>query len=176
VPTVGGANLLLPLGPMDQRAIPIREDYLRFESAPLARAVAIAGPVTLTLWAATDGPDTDFMAKLVDVYPDGYEAIVLDGPLRARYRFGRRPEDVRMMEPGKAEKLVIDLWQTALTFEAGHKVALHVTSSNSPRFEVNPNNGSAPGGDPGTPRIAINTIYVDRAHASELTLPVLLRE
>jgi len=176
VPTVGGANLMLPLGPMDQRAIPAREDYLRFETERLERALAIAGPVTLTLWAATDGPDTDFMAKLVDVYPDGYEAIVLDAPLRARYRFGRRPEDVRMMTPGRAEKLTIDLWQTAITFEAGHKIALHVTSSNSPRFEVNPNNGSAPGGDPGVARVATNSIYVDREHASALLLPVLTGE
>src|SRR5438034_7198222 len=71
VPTVGGANLNLDRGPMDQRAIGARPDYLRFTTAVLGKDVVIAGPVSVEVWAATDGPDTDFMAKLVDVYPDG---------------------------------------------------------------------------------------------------------
>ena len=106
--------------------------------------MAIAGPVKVELYGATDGPDTDFEAKLVDVYPDGYEALVLDAPIRARYRNGRMPDDVEMMTPNAPEELTIDLWNTALTFEKGHRIALHITSSNSPRFEVNDNNGEAP--------------------------------
>ncbi len=78
---------------------------------------------------STDGPDTDFMVKLVDVYPDGYEAIVLDAPIRARYRNGRMPDDVKMMTPNVPEKLTIDLWETAITFEPGHKIAVHVAST-----------------------------------------------
>ena len=70
------------------------------------------------LYASTDGPDTDFMAKLVDVYPDGYEALVLDAPIRTRFRNGREPQDIRMMTPGAPEKLTIDLWPTAITFES----------------------------------------------------------
>ena len=85
------------------------------------------------------------MVKLVDVYPDGYEALVVDAPIRARYRDGRRAEDVRMMQPGEAAKLDIDLWSVALTFEKGHRIAVHVTSSNFPRFAVNPNTGEDPG-------------------------------
>lgn len=173
VPTVGGANLTLKRGPMDQRAIGDRSDYLRFETGELKQAVAIAGPVKVELWAATDGPDTDFMAKLVDVYPDGYEAIVLDAPIRARYRNGRRAEDVAMMEPGKPVELTIDLWNTAITFEPGHKIALHLASSNAPRFEVNDNSGTPPG-EPLKPRVATNTIYLDKDHPSALVLPVLM--
>ena len=145
VPTIGGANLTFDRGPMDQRPIGERQDYLRFETPVLAKDVAVAGHVSAEVWAATDGPDTDFMAKLVDVYPDGYEALVLDAPIRARYRFGRAPDDVRMMTPGAPEKLTIDLWQTAITFEKGHRIELVITSSNAPRFEVNPNTGEAPG-------------------------------
>ena len=109
VPTVGGANLTFERGPMDQRAIPARQDYLRFQTPALDHDVVIAGPVKVELYGATDGPDTDFMAKLVDVYPDGYEALVLDAPIRARFRHGRMPDDVQMMTPNAPEKLTIDL-------------------------------------------------------------------
>jgi len=172
VPTIGGANLTFARGPMDQRPIKARQDYLRFETPVLDNDVAIAGPVSVELYVATDGPDTDFEAKLVDVYPDGYEALVLDAPIRARYREGRMPDEVKMMTPGAPAKLAIDLWNTALTFEKGHRIALHITSSNSPRFEVNDNNGEAPG-EHLPPRVATNTIYVDKEHPSALVLPVV---
>jgi uncharacterized protein len=98
---------------------------------------------------------------------------VLDGPIRARYRNGRMPDQVRMMTPATPEKMTIDLWNTALTFEAGHRIELVITSSNSPRFEVNRNNGAAPG-DQSTPaRVATNTIYMDKEHPTALVLPMI---
>jgi len=176
VPTVGGANLTFERGPMDQRAVGERGDYLRFKTPVLDKPVTIAGPVKVELYGATDGPDTDFMAKLVDVYPDGYEALVLDAPIRTRYRNGRMPDDVKMMTPGAPEELVIDLWSTAITFEKGHRIELHITSSNSPRFEVNANTGEAPGEHKLTPRVATNSVYMDAAHPSALVLPVVYPE
>jgi predicted acyl esterase len=173
VPTVGGANLTFERGPMDQRAIPARQDYLRFQTPVLDKDLVISGPVKVELYGATDGPDTDFMAKLVDVYPDGYEALVLDAPIRARFRDGRMPDDVKMMTPGAPEELTIDLWSTAITFEKGHRIAVHVTSSNSPRFEVNPNTGEAPGKHSLKPRVATNSVYMDASHPSALVLPVV---
>ena len=173
VPTVGGANLTFDRGPMDQRAIPPRPDYLRFTTPVLDRDVVVTGPVKVELYGATDGPDTDFMAKLVDVYPDGYEALVLDAPIRARFRGGRMPDQVKPMTPGAPEELVIDLWSTAITFEKGHRIALHVTSTNSPRFEVNPNTGEPAGEHKLPPRVARNSVYMDAAHPSALVLPVV---
>lgn len=173
VPTVGGANLTFDRGPMDQRAIPARADYLRFQTPVLDKDVIISGPVKVELFGATDGLDTDFTAKLVDVYPDGYEALVLDAPVRARYRNGRMPDQVKMMTPGAPEELDIDLWSTAITFEKGHRIALHVSSSNSPRFEVNPNTGEPAGEHRLKPRVATNTIYMDESHPSALVLPVV---
>jgi putative CocE/NonD family hydrolase len=173
VKTFGGANLTFDRGPMDQRAVGERQDYLRFSTPPLTEAVAITGPVSAELWVATDGPDTDFMATLVDVYPDGYEALVLDAPIRVRYRNGRmKASDVKMMTPGKPEKVTIDLWATSLLFEKGHRIALHVTSSNSPRFDVNDNSGTEPG-EPKKFRVATNTVYFDKSHLSALVLPVV---
>lgn len=172
-PTFGGANLTFDRGPQDQRQVGERPDYLRFATPPLEKDVTISGPVKVELYAATDGPDTDFMAKLVDVYPDGYEALVLDAPIRTRFRYGRTPQDIRMMTPGAPEKLVIDLWPTAITFEKGHRIALHVTSSNAPRFDVNPNTGEAIGSSKTPPRVATNSIYLDEAHPTALVLPVV---
>jgi hypothetical protein len=172
VPTFGGSNLTFDRGPQDQRQVKPRQDYLRFQTPVLDHNVAIAGPVKVELYGATDGPDTDFEAKLVDVYPDGYEALVLDAPIRARYRNGRMPDEVEMMTPNAPEEMTIDLWNTALTFEKGHRIALHITSSNSPRFVVNHNNGDT-AADPKPPRVATNTIYFDKDHPSALVLPVV---
>lgn len=173
VPTVGGANLTLPLGPMDQRKIGEREDYLRYETPVLEQDVSIAGPVYVDLYVSTDVPDTDFMVKLVDVYPDGYEALLLDAPLRTRYREGREPGQIKMMQPGKTVKLHIPIGGTANTFEVGHKIALHITSSNAPRFEVNRNTGEPIGVENKKPRVATNTIHHDADHPTALVLPVV---
>ena len=172
VETIGGANLTMALGPMDQRPIGDREDYLRFETPVLEEDVMIAGAVMMELYAATNGPDTDFMVKLVDVYPDGYEAIVLDSALRTRYRNGRMPDEIEMMTPNAPALLEIDLWDTAITFEEGHKIAVHVTSSNYPRFDVNPNTGGNPGPD-AEMRAAENTIYMTSDRPSAIILPVI---
>jgi len=173
VPTYGGQNLRLEKGPMDQRPIGERTDYLRFETPKLKDDVVIAGKVDMELFASTDGFDTDFMVKLVDVYPDGYEAIVLDCPLRTRYREGRTREDVKMMSPRRPEKLAIDLWSTAITFEKGHRIAVHISSSNYPRFEVNPNTGDPPGALIQPPRIAHNQIHHDVEHPTAIVLPIV---
>lgn len=107
VPTFGGANynnnreFPITVGPVDQRQIGERPDYLRFHSAPLELDLHVQGRIDVELWVATDAPDTDFMVKLVDVYPDGYEAVILDTALRARFRYGREPGDVEMMKPGR---------------------------------------------------------------------------
>jgi len=173
VPTVGGANLTLPIGPMDQREISGRSDYLRFETPELEEDLSIAGPVYAELVVSTDVPDTDFVVKLVDVYPDGYEALLMDAPYRCRYRNGRAPEKIAMMEPGKPTLLRIPLGGIANTFEAGHKLAVHVTSSNAPRFEVNRNTGEPIGVTDQEPRIANNTIHHGADHPSAIVLPVV---
>lgn len=178
VPTIGGANYNnnrqypITVGPVDQRSIKDRADYLRFQTAPLAEDLTIQGQVLFKLWAATDAPDTDFMVKLVDVYPDGYEALILDSTIRARYRRGREARDVLMMKPNQPEEMTIDLWSTSLTFEKGHRIAVHISSSNYPRFEVNPNTGEAAGKSSLTPRVAKNAIYHDKSRQTALILPV----
>ena len=179
VPTVGGANynnlpdrFPISVGPMDQREISGRQDYLRFQTEPLTEDVTVQGHIDVELWAATDGPDTDFIVKLIDVYPDGYEAILLDSPIRARFRNGRAPADIRMMTPGRPELMILDLWNISQTFEKGHRIAVHVTSSNYPRYELNANTGEAAGSSTIPPRVATNTVYHDYDHPTAIVLPI----
>lgn len=176
VPTVGGQNLGSDVGPRDQREIGERQDYLRFQTPMLEQDIVVAGHIDMELFVSTDALDTDFVVKLVDIYPDGYEALILDYPIRARFRDGQEPGDAKMMTPGKIEKLLINMWSTAQTFEAGHRIGVHVSSSNYPRFAVNPNNG-APLDDLGTPaKVADNTIYFDAEHPSAIILPIVTEE
>lgn len=170
VPTIGGANLSVKKGPMDQRATGERKDILKFVSPVLTSPVEVTGRVTVELWASSDAPDTDFMAKLVDVYPDGTERLVLDSACRARFREGLDHEV--FMKSGEVYKFSLDLWSTSLIFSKGHRIAIHVTSSNDPRFDPNPNTGKSLRADD-TTRVAKNTIHHDLAHASRVLLPIV---
>ncbi|MFP5262197.1 MAG: CocE/NonD family hydrolase [Blastocatellia bacterium] len=170
VPTVGGANLNIKKGPMDQRAVGDRKDLLKYATSALAAPVEVTGRVAVELWAESDAPDTDFMAKLIDVYPDGTERLVLDSAVRARFREGFDREV--FMKRGEVYRFTIDLWSTSIIFNKGHRIAIHVTSSNDPRFDPNPNTGKPLRAD-GDTRIATNAIHHDRAHPSRVLLPVV---
>jgi hypothetical protein len=170
VPTVGGALLFGKKGPLDQRAIGERKDVLKFVTAPLAAPLEVTGQVIVELLAESDCPDTDWMAKLVDVYPDGTERLVLDNALRARFREGFEQEV--WMKKGEVYKFKLDLWSTSLVFNKGHRIAVHVSSSNNPRFDPNPNTGKPMRAD-GETRVATNTIHHSKTYPSRVLLPVV---
>ena len=170
VPTIGGANLMLPKGPLDQRPLQKRTDILRFRTQPLAGPLEVTGRVRVHLHVSTDVPDTTFMAKLIDVYPDGQEALVLDSAVMARYWGGL--DKPAPLEKGKVYALTIDLWSTALVFDKGHRVAVHVASSNSPRYEVHPNSYEPVASYDGAP-VATQRVHVSARHASRVVLPVI---
>jgi putative CocE/NonD family hydrolase len=170
VPTIGGSNLNIKKGPMDQRAVGNRKDLLKFTTGALDSPVEVTGRVVVELWVESDAPDTDFMAKLIDVYPDGSERLVLDSAFRARFREGFNREV--FMKKGEVYKLTLDLWSTSIIFNKGHRIAIHVTSSNDPRFDPNPNTGKPLRADVET-RVANNTVHHDGAHPSRALLPVI---
>jgi putative CocE/NonD family hydrolase len=176
VPTFGGQLCCypaqLPPGAFDQRPVEQRMDVLVFKTEPLEHDVEVTGPVTLTLWAATSAPDTDFTAKLVDILPDGYARNLTDGIIRARYRQGT--DQPRPITPGEVYEYRIDLWATSNLFRRGHRIGLEVTSSNFPRFDRNPNTGHELGADAEL-RPALQTVFHDRDHPSRLTLPIIPR-
>jgi hypothetical protein len=168
-PTHGGQNLLLPAGPFDQRQVSGRADVLKFATDPLGQPVEITGQVFVKLFVSTDAPDTDFTAKLVDIYPDGREILMLDNIRRLKFRNGY--ETPEPLPAGEIGELTIDLWSISLMFNTGHRIGVQISSSNHSRFEINPNSGD----DWPTAtnkRVANNKVYVDAAHPSALILPV----
>jgi putative CocE/NonD family hydrolase len=173
VPTRGGAVCcnpkMIPWGPMDQRAIERRADVLVYSTAPLKQDTEVAGPVEVVLYAATSARDTDFSAKLVDVYPDGYARNLTDGLERLRYR--NSLERAELATPGVVYKVTIDAGVTSNVFLKGHRIRVEVSSSNFPRFDRNPNTGGPIADETRFVR-ASQTVYHDREHPSALVLMV----
>jgi uncharacterized protein len=161
--------LLYPaLGPRDHR--PVEGRLLTYTSDALEEDLAVVGPVTAVLHAASSAPDTDWVVRLCDVWPDGRSLSVCDGVLRARYRDSlERPT---LLQPGQVYRFDVDLSSTAQVFAAGHRIRVQVTSSDFPRYDRNLNTGG-PFGEESDPRVARNTVFHDAARPSHLLLPLL---
>ncbi|GCF07790.1 CocE/NonD family hydrolase [Dictyobacter arantiisoli] len=175
VMTRGGALLMTPeypAGPFDQRPTEQRSDVLVYSTEILTEAVEVTGPISVRLWAISSAPDTDFVARLVDVYPDGSARNLTDGIIRARYRNFTAGEAPSLLEPGQAYEYTIDLWATSNVFQAGHRIRLDITSSNFPRWDRNPNTGHDLGVDSEL-AVAHQTILHDAAHPSFVSLPLI---
>jgi putative CocE/NonD family hydrolase len=194
VPTIGGnissGNDILLQGGWDQRGgehvwnfqkpIPLssRNDVLVFQTEPLADDVEVTGEIEVKLWISSTASDTDFTAKLIDVYPPsldfpgGFDLNIGDGIQRARFRDSLKHEN--MMKPGEIYPLTVKLYPSSNVFKRGHRIRVDVSSSNFPRFDVNPNTGE-PLADHRRIQIAVNTIHHNAAHPSHILLPIIPR-
>jgi putative CocE/NonD family hydrolase len=193
VPTVGGAitsmEPLISGGAYDQREregmfahaapyLPLasRPDVVVFETPVLDEDVEIIGPVVAHLWVASDAPDTDITAKLIDVhppsadYPQGFAMNLTEGILRLRYRDD--PANPKMLEPGVPVRITVELFPTANLFKAGHRIRLDIASSEFPHYDVNSQTGE-PEGAWRRMQVATNTLFVDASRPSHLVLPVV---
>jgi uncharacterized protein len=190
VPTIGGSvSGRLKDGAYDQRERPeffgskppylplrARQDVLVFQTEPLAEDVTVIGPISVRLFGSSTATDTDFTAKLVDVYPPsadlprGFDLNVTDGIIRARYRGGRLKQE--LIVPGQVYEFTVRPFPTANVFKKGHRIRLDISSSNFPRFDVNPNTGE-PLGQNRRMITANNTIYHSPARASQVLLPIV---
>jgi putative CocE/NonD family hydrolase len=194
VPTIGG-NLssvagILEAGGFDQRARPNtlfakdqlplseRRDVLVFQTAPLDRDIEVTGPVTVHLYVSSSAVDTDFTAKLIDVYPPnpdyplGFDLNIGDSIIRMRYRDSL--EKPQLMKPGFVYKATIELYPTANVFAKGHRIRVDISSSNFPRFDLNPNTGEPL--QQHRRQIAVdNTVYHNAVQASHVVLPIVPR-
>lgn len=192
VPTIGGgisaANPIMKPGAFDQRGDPSRffgsedtqplsgrDDILTFQTEPLERDAEVTGSIEVHLWASTTGLDTDFTAKLLDVYPpssefpEGLDINISDSIIRARYRNGF--EQSELTEPNEVYEYVFELYPTSNVFAKGHRIRVDISSSNWPRFDVNHNTGRPLGTDR-TYEVARQTIHHCTAHPSYVLLPV----
>ncbi len=153
-----------------------RPDVLVFQTEPLATAVEVTGAVRVHLWVSTSAADTDFTAKLLDIYPasedwpEGYHLNLTDSIMRLRFREGADRE--RFVPPGDVVEVEIDLYPTSNVFAPGHCIRVDISSSNFPRFDINPNTGEPIGRHTHT-EVARNAVYRDAARSSCLVLPVV---
>jgi len=173
VPSVGGntcCGIPTPAGPRDQRTIESRADILVYTSDYLERDLEATGPVKVVLHASSDAVDTDFVAKLIDVHPDGRSMGMAEGIVRARYR--ESLSQPKPLEPGKVYEFTIDLVGTSNVFLAGHRIRVDITSSHFPQFDRNPNTGD-PFGTTANVKVARQTVYHDAGRASHVVLPVV---
>ncbi len=192
VPTLGGpissGDDIMQQGAWDQRGgpqfwnwpnpLPIsaRNDILVFRTEPLEADVEVTGEIEVKFWASSSAVDTDFTAKLIDVYPPsadfphGFDLNIGDGIVRARFRDSLKKEV--FMEPGKIYPFTLKIYPTSNVFKKGHRIRVDISSSNFPRFDVNPNSGE-PLAENRRVVIATNTLVHDRAHPSHIVLPVI---
>jgi putative CocE/NonD family hydrolase len=173
VPTRGG-NLLMTgkylRGPVDQLRTEMRPDVLLFTSEPLPSPMEVTGRVTLVAWVASATADTDLVARLCDVQPDGRSYNIVDGILRLRFREGLDRE--KLLDPGEVYRVEVDLWSTSHVFGAGHRLRLQVCASDFPRYDRNPGTGqTAADVDHILPQR--NRLFHDPARPSHLLLPVI---
>jgi len=178
VPTTGGvggggtmdANVF---GVQDQQEVERRHDILAYTSPPLEADLEVTGPVVVKLWAASSAPDTDFTAKLVDVWPNGKAYNLTQGIVRARYR--ESVSEAKLIEPGKIYEYTLDLFATSNVFKAGHRIRVDISSSNFPWCDRNLNTGH-PIGEDAEMQVAVQTIHHDKQHPSHIILPVIPRQ
>ncbi len=171
VPSIGGATFgAVGPGPYDQRPVEQRQDVLVYSTPPLREPIEVTGPISVTLYATTTAPDTDFTAKLVDVRPDGYAQILQDGIVRAR---SQQPNSA-LIQPGRTYEYGIDLWATSNVFQVGHRIRVELSSSDFPHFDRNLNTGDPPA-QATNPIKATQTIYHDAERSSHITLPIIPR-
>ena len=192
VPTIGGnissGGGILLQGAWNQKggehvwnfkvSLPLsaRNDVVVFQTEPLSRNLEVTGELSVKLWASSSALDTDFTAKLLDVhppsadYPDGFDMNIADGIVRARFHESLKEE--KLLEPGVIYPFTIKLYPTANVFKKGHRIRVDISSSNFPRFDLNPNTGE-PLNDHRRLEIATNVIYHDRERPSHIVLPVI---
>ncbi|HLI08137.1 MAG TPA: CocE/NonD family hydrolase [Ktedonobacteraceae bacterium] len=160
-------------GPDDYSAIERRDDVLVYVTAPLNQEIEVTGPIRVELYASSSVPDTDFTAKLVDIWPTGFAQRLCDGMVRARFRKGMAHPT--LIEPNKIYHYTIDCWNTAQVFKPSHRIGLEISSSAFPKYDRNLNTG-APLGLTTEMAVAEQKIYHDEEHPSALVLPIIAGE
>jgi len=157
-------------GPDDYSAVERRDDMLVYVTEPLDEDTEVTGPIKVDLYASSSAPDTDFTAKLLDIWPTGFRQRLCDGIVRARFRDGM--DKPSLIEPGKIYHYTIDCWNTAQVFKAGHSIGLEIASSAFPKFDRNLNTGS-PLGMTTEMAVAEQKIFHDVGHPSAVVLPII---
>ncbi|WP_405168105.1 CocE/NonD family hydrolase [Nocardia sp. NBC_01499] len=174
VPSIGGHSCCgigeTPQGPLDQTAVEQRSDVLTYSTDPLGSDIEVTGPITVKLWASSTATDTDFVARLEVVSPDGSAVNLNNGIVRAVYRDSLTAPTP--LVPGQPYLFTIKVWPTSYLFKAGDRICIAIASSDYPQYAPNPNTGD-PFGDNARAVPATQTIYKDAEHPSSVSLPII---
>lgn len=178
VPSLGGHSCcnftVSPMGPQDQRAVENMNSVLVYTSDLIDQELLVAGPVSVDLWFSTSVVDTDFTAKLVDVFPDKRAINLTEGIVRTRYRDSL--ESPSLIQPHQVYGITIELGNTCNLFKQGHRIRLEVSSSNFPHWDRNSNSGNLISRDTFADFVvATQVVFHDANRPSCLRLPVLRR-
>lgn len=168
VPSIGGGATGALL---DQTPVQRRDDVLVYTAPPAVQDTLLIGAVSLSFWAQTDGRDTDFTAKLVDVHPDGFAHIIADRIVRGRFRQGAKLPP-QLLVPNRALPYELELGYTGMVLRTGHRLRLEISSSNFPKYQRNLNTGASNELTAVT-RTARNMILHDSQHPSVLRVPTV---
>jgi len=160
-------------GPDDYRVVEERADVLVYTSEPLTDDIEVCGPIRVRLAAASSARDTDFTAKLIDVWPNGFAQRLNDGMVRARFREGM--DKPSLIDPGRVYDYDLDLWNTCQLYRKGHRVRIEISSSAFPKYDRNLNTGE-PLGQTARMQVAEQKIYHDREHPTYVVLPIVPRK
>jgi len=181
IPTIGGNNLCpdiggtIACGPMDQASNDARDDVLVFTTKAMDSTLYLTGPLFATLYVTSDAVDTDFMVRITDVYPTGESILIQDSAIRMRWREGGLTPVY--MNKGQVYEANLNIWNTSWAIAPGHSLRIAISSSNTPRFSVNPNNGIllVDPTYPGENVVATNTLLTSAQYPSHVTLPVVTK-
>jgi putative CocE/NonD family hydrolase len=159
-------------GPDDYREVEQRSDVLVYTSEPLTADIEVCGPLRVRLAASSSARDTDFMAKLIDVWPNGFAQRLNDGMVRARFREGM--DKPSLIEAGRVYNYDLDLWNTCQVYRAGHRIRVEISSSAFPKYDRNLNTGDTLGQSTRM-QVAQQTIFHDAQRVSYIVLPIIPR-
>lgn len=170
--TKGGRNLNILKGGLNQRESESRNDVLVYTSDKLKTGIEVTGKVQMILYASSSAIDTDFMIKLVDVYPNGKAINILDDGIRARFRNGI--DSPSLIEPDKIYEYKINLGNISIYFRKNHKIRVDITSSNFPKFDINSNLGGSHNKKGFV--IAFQKVFHNTEYPSHILLPIILEK
>lgn len=159
-------------GPQDLSQRAPRTDIVTFTTTPLTEPMAVTGHITAHLEIMSNATDTDFIATLVDVFPNGTRMFVTDGIVRMRLQ--HRTEYSPPMQDGVVYAIEVDMWSTSRIFGKGHMIALEISSSSYPAYDANQNVHPHVQSANASSAIAHNTVLTEHsATPSKVTLPVV---
>ena len=158
-------------GAKDARPLEEQSEVRVWNTEPLSAPLEVTGEIEAEVWVRSTVSDTDFILRVSDVYPDGRSMLLMDYPLRARYREGFDRQV--LLAPGVPARLRWHIGWTSLVLNQGHRLRVAITSTGAPLYEPNSQTGGPQTRDwLKETKVGTHTILHEKDHPSRLLLPL----